>query len=157
MRIVYGSIPVPTPSPDVEIVVDIPKVEEVTFTLVINKKDKGKAKMSSPPPTNSRSKILLVSRAPPVPKIVNASVASKPAITCPSSAAVATTFSKPAQSQSAPPPVSLVSKPKPKVKSFAQAAKAKNIAQQTPMFAPASSYEDFLQLLQLKEAFYNLP
>ena len=53
------------------------------------------------------------------------------------------------------PPVPLASKPKPKVKSFAQAVKA-NVSQQTPKFAPASSYKDFLHLLQLKEAFPNL-
>ena len=48
----------------------------------------------------------------------------------------------------------MASKPKPKVKSFAQAAKA-NIS--GPKFASASSHEDFLQLLQLKETFPNLP
>jgi len=47
----------------------------------------------------------------------------------------------------------LASKPKPKAKSFAQAAKA-NIP--GPKFAPASPHEDFLHLLQLKEAFPNL-
>ena len=54
------------------------------------------------------------------------------------------------------PPVPLAFKPKPKVKSFAQAVKA-NVSQQTPRFASASSHEDFLRLLQLKEAFPNLP
>ena len=68
---------------------------------------------------------------------------------------VATT-SKTIQAQMAPPPVPLASKPKPKAKSFAQAVKA-NISQQTPRFAPASSHEDFLRLLQLKEVFPNLP
>ena len=52
------------------------------------------------------------------------------------------------------PLVLLASKPKPKAKSFAQAAKA-NIS--GPKFASASSHEDFLRLLQLKEAFPNLP
>ena len=56
----------------------------------------------------------------------------------------------------APPPIPLASKPKPKVKSFAQAVKA-NVSQQTPRFAPVSSHEDFVCLLQLKEAFPNLP
>ena len=56
----------------------------------------------------------------------------------------------------APPPIPLASKPKPKAKSFAQAVKA-NVSQQTPRFAPASSHEDFLRLLQLKEVFPNLP
>jgi len=154
MKTVYGPNPIPTPSPDVEMEVDAPEVEEVAFTLVTNKKGKRKAKMSSPLPTNSRSKILLVSRAPPTPKAVTASVASKPAATCFSSAAAASTTSKPAQLQNGPPLVPLASKPKSKAKSFAQAAKA-NIS--GPKFAPASSYKDFLQLLQLKEAFPNHP
>jgi len=50
----------------------------------------------------------------------------------------------------------LASKPKPKAKSFTQATKANNTAQQTLRFASASSYENFLYLLQLKEAFSNL-
>ena len=54
--------------------VDALEAGEVAFTLVTNKKgSKGKAKASSPPPTNSRNKILLVSRAPPTPKAVTAS------------------------------------------------------------------------------------
>ena len=110
--------------------------------------------MSSPPPTNSRNKILLVSRAPPAAKVVTTSTASKPAATCSSSAVAAATTPKPAQLQNGSPLVPLASKPKPKAKSFAQAAKA-NIS--GPKFAPASSHEDFLCLLQLKEAFPNLP
>jgi len=97
MRTVYGPNPIPTPSSDVEMVVDALEVEEVTFTLVTNKKGKRKAKASPPPPTNSRNKILLVSRASPVPKTVTASAASKPAATHLSSAAVTTTLCKPAQ------------------------------------------------------------
>ena len=62
--------------------------------------------------------------------------------------------SKSAQSQNAPPLVPLAFKPKPKAKSFAQAPKA-NIP--SPKFAPALSHKDFLQLLQLKEVFSNLP
>jgi len=135
-------------------VFDAPEVEEVAFTLVTNKKGKGKAKVSSLPSTDSRSKISLISRAPSVPKTVTASAAAKLAVTCTFSAI---TLSKPAQPQSAPLPVSLDSKPKPKVKSFAQAAKANGSTQQAPRFAPASFYEDFLHLLQLKEAFPNLP
>ena len=155
MRTVYGSNPISTPSPDVKMDVDAPEAGEVAFTLVTNKKgSKGKTKVSSPPPTNSRNKILLVSRAPPAPKAVTASAASKPAATCSSSAVAATTISKPAQPQNGPPPVLLASKPKPKAKSFAQAAKV-NIS--GPKFAPVSSHEDFLRLLQLKEAFPNLP
>ena len=128
MRTVYGPNPISTPSPDVEMDVDAPEAEEVAFTLVTNKKGgKRKAKVSSPPPTNSRNKIPLVSRASPAPKTVTASAAS--------------TTPKPAQPQNAPPLVPMASKPKPKAKSFAQAAKV-NIS--GPKFAPASSHEDFL-------------
>ena len=155
MRTVYGPNPNLTPSPDVEMDVDAPEAGEVAFTLVTNKKGgKRKAKVSSPPPTNSRNKILLVSRALPAPKAVTASAASKPAATCSSSAAAATTTSKPAQPQNGPLLVPLASKPKPKAKSFAQAAKANFSG---PKFAPALSHEDFLRLLQLKEVFPNLP
>ena len=155
MRTVYSPNPISTPSPDVEMDVDVPEAEEVAFTLITNKKGgKGNAKVSSPPPTNSRNKIPLVSRTPPIPKAVTASTASKPAATCSSSAVAAATISKPAQSQNRPPLVFLASKPKSKAKSFAQAAKA-NIS--GPKFAPVSSHKDFLHLLQLKEAFSNLP
>ena len=119
MRTVYGPVLVPTPSPDVEMAVDAPEAEEVAFTLVTNQKHKGKGKIPSPlsgTPSNSRSKTSLVSRAPPLPNAVT----TRPA----------TTTSKTIQAQMAPPPVPLVSKPKPKVKSFAQAAKA-NVSQQT--------------------------
>ena len=141
MRTVYGPYPIPTPPPDVEIEVDVPEAEEVAFTLVTNKKGKGKAKVSSPPLTNSRNKIPLVSRAPSAPKAVTASAASKPAATHSSSAVAAATTSIPAQPQNGPPLVPLASKPKPKAKSFAQAAKV-NIS--GPKFAPALSHEDFL-------------
>ena len=104
--------------------------------------------------TNSRNKIPLVLRASPAPKAVITSAALKLAVTCSSSAVTAITTSKPAQLQNGPPLVSLASKPKPKAKSFAQAAKANMSG---PKFAPALSYEDFLRLLQLKEAFPNLP
>ena len=107
MRTVYGPVPVPTPTPDVEMAVDAPEAEEVAFTLVTNKKRKGKGKVPSPlsgTPSNSRSKISLVSRAPPVPKAVT---------TC-----LVTMTSKTIQAQMAPPPVPLASKPKLKAKSF---------------------------------------
>jgi len=71
IRTVYGLVPVPTPSPDVEMAVDAPETEEVAFTLVTNKKRKGKGKIPSPlseTPLDSRSKTSLVSRAPPLPK-----------------------------------------------------------------------------------------
>ena len=120
MRTVYGPNPISTSSPDVEMDVDAPEAEEVAFTLVTNKKGgKGKAKVSSPPPTNSRNKIPLVSRAPPAPTAVTASAAPKLAATCSSLAVAAATTSKPAQLQNRPPLVSLASKPKPKAKSFA--------------------------------------
>jgi len=98
MRTVYSPVPVPTPSPDVEMAVDALEVEEVAFTLVTNKKYKSKGKVPSPLPrtlSDSRSKTLLVSRAPPLPKAVTA---------CP-----ATTISKTVQAQMAPPPVPLAS------------------------------------------------
>ena len=145
MRTIYGPVPVPTPSSDVEMAVDVPEAKEVAFTLVTNKKCKSKDKIPSSLSgtlPNSRSKTSLVSRAPPLPKAVT----TRPV----------TTTSKTIQVQMAPPPVPLVSKPKSKVKSFAQAVKA-NVPQQTLRFAPASSHEDFLCLLQLKEAFPNLP
>ena len=144
MRTVYSPNPIPTPSPDVEMDVDALETEEVTFTLVTNKKSRGKAKVSSFSPANSRIKILLVLRAPPAPKAVTTRTASKPAITRPFSAAAATITSKSAQPQNAPLLVPLASKPKPKVKSFAQTAKANGSTQQTPRFAPVSSHEDFL-------------
>jgi len=156
MRTVYGLNSIPIPSPDVEMVVDVPEVEEVAFTLVTNKKGKEKAKVSSSPPTNSRNRISLVSRALPVPKTVTTISTSRPAVTHSISAIAATTFFKSAHFQNASPPVPLVSKPKPKAKSFAQAAKANNTAQQTPRFALVSSHENFLHLPQLKEVFPNL-
>jgi len=94
MRTVYGSIPVPTPSPDIEMAVNTLEAEEVTFTLVTNKKHKGKGKVPSPfpgTPSDSRSKMSLVSRAPPLPKAVT----TRPV----------TTTSKTIQAQMAPPPV----------------------------------------------------
>ena len=154
MRTVYDPNPIPTPSPDVEMEINTLEMEEVAFTLVTNKKGKRKAKVSSSSPTNSKNKIPLVSRAPHAPKTVTTSTASKPAATHPFSAVAAAVISKSAQSQNAPLPVPLASKPKPKVKLFAQAAKA-NIS--SSKFAPALSHEDFLRLLQLKEAFPNLP
>jgi len=115
MRTVYGPVPVPVPtlSPDVEMAVNAPKAEEVAFTLVTNQKRKGKGKVPSPlsgTPSNSRSKTLLVSRAPPLPKAV--------------ATRLVTTTSKTIQAQMAPPPVPLASKPKLKAKSFTQAVKA---------------------------------
>ena len=109
-RGLYGPIPVPTPSPDIEMAVDVPEVKEIAFTLITNQKHKGKGKVSSSLSgtlPDSRSKILLVLRAPPLPKTMT---------TCP-----ATTISKTIQAQMAPLPVPLAFKPKSKVKLFAQA------------------------------------
>ena len=145
MRTVYGPNPILTLFPDVKMEVDTLEAEEVAFTLVTNKKgDKEKAKVSPPPLIDFRSKISLVSRAHPIPKTVTTSAVSKPAAVT----------SKSAQPQNASPPVPLAFKPKPKAKSFAQVTKA-NIS--SPKFAFALSYEHFLHLLQLKEAFPNLP
>jgi len=145
MRTVYNPVPISTSSSDVEIAVDTPEVEEVAFTLVTNQRCKDKNKAPSPlsgTPPNSRSKTSLVSRAPSLFKAVTACLAAM--------------SSKTVQAQMAPSPVPLASKPKPKTKSFAQAVKA-NVFQQTLRFAPASSHEDILYLLQLKKAFPNLP
>ena len=82
--------------------------KEVTFTLVTNQKHKGKNKVSSPlsgTPLDSRSKTSLVSRALPLPKAITTHLT--------------TTTSKTIQAQTVLSPVSLASKTKPKVKSFA--------------------------------------
>ena len=139
MRTIYGPNPIPILSPDIEIMVDALEIKEIAFTLVTNKKNKRKAKASSLPLTDSRTKILLVLRASLISKIVIASVVSKLAATYFASAIAVATTSKPT-----PLPVSLASKPKPKAKSFAQATKANNTTQKTPRFAPTSSHEDFL-------------
>ena len=125
MRTVYSLNSIPTPSSDVEMVVNAPKVKEITFTLITNKKGKEKAKLSSS--TNSKNKIFLVSRASTVLKTVTASAASKPATIHSSSTAAAIIISKPAQPQNTPPIVPLAFKPKPKVKLLVQAVKANNI------------------------------
>jgi len=46
IRIIYGSNLILTPFPSIEIAVNILKVEEVAFTLVINKKHKRKSIVS---------------------------------------------------------------------------------------------------------------
>ena len=78
MRTVYGPVPILTPSPDVEMAIDVLEVEEVAFTLVTNQKCKGKGKAPSPlsgTSPDSKSKILLVSRTPPLSKAVTAYLA----------------------------------------------------------------------------------
>ena len=153
IRTIYSPNPIPTPFSNIKIVVDTLEVKEVVFTLVTNKKSKRKAKVSFLPPTDSKSKILLVLRTLSIPKTVTASTALKLATTCYSLAITAIITSKPAQPQNRSLLVFLASKPKPKVKLFAQVAKA-NIS--SPKFTSASSYENFLHLLQLKKAFSNL-
>jgi len=137
--------------------VDIPEAEEFTFTLVSNKKHKEKSKVFSLPSmssSDSKNKTSLISWAFPLPKAVTAHPASKLVITHYGSAITVTpspsiTISKFIKLQIAPSPALLTSK------SFAQIAKA-NITQQALRFAPASSYENFLCLSQLKEVFSNL-
>ena len=94
IKTVNGPNPIPILSLDVKIVVDAPEAEEVTFTLVTNKKSKGKVKASSLPFTNFRSKILLILRAPFLFKTITTSIALKLAVNI--SAIVATKISKPA-------------------------------------------------------------
>ena len=60
MRTIYSSDLIPMPSPNIKIAINL---QEVTFTLVTNKKYKRKSKASSLPFmffSNSRSKILLL-------------------------------------------------------------------------------------------------
>ena len=96
MKTVYNSNSVPTSSPNVEMDVDALETKEVAFTLVTNKKrNKRKAKVPSLPSTNSRSKILLVSKALSISKTITISVASKLVTTCSFSAVAATITSKP--------------------------------------------------------------
>ena len=72
------------------IYIDILETKEVVFTLVTNTKSKEKAKVSFLSPTNSKSKILLVSRTSPLFKTAAASLASKLAVTHLVSATAAT-------------------------------------------------------------------
>ena len=69
MRTVYSPNPIPTLFSDVEMAVIVPETEEIAFTLVTNKKSKRKAKAFSLLSTDSRNKILLVSRAPSPPRL----------------------------------------------------------------------------------------
>ena len=48
IRTVYDPVPVSTFSPNVEVAIDAPEAEEVAFTLITNKKRKGKDKIPSP-------------------------------------------------------------------------------------------------------------
>jgi len=103
--------------------------EEVAFTLVINKKHKGKGKappLSSVSSFDSKSKTLLISRALSLLKTVTSLLVLKLVTTHPGSAmtsSLATMTSKTVQAQITPPSIPLTSKPKLKAKLFAQAAK----------------------------------
>ena len=103
IRTIYGPVSIPTPSSNVEMAVNAPEVEEVSFTLVTNQKCKGKGKIPSPlsgTPPDFKNKTLLVSRAPSLSKAVTACLA-------------AMTF-KTVQAQIVPPPVPLASKLSPR-------------------------------------------
>ena len=76
IKTVYGPDPILILSLDVKIAVDALEAEEVTFTLVTNKKNKGKVKASSLSFTDFRSKISLVSRASFLFKTITTSIAS---------------------------------------------------------------------------------
>ena len=47
IRTIYGPDLVPIFSPNIEIAGDVPEAKEVAFTLVFNKKHKGKSKATS--------------------------------------------------------------------------------------------------------------
>lgn len=73
---------------DVEMTVDIPEAEKVAFTLVTNKKYKRKSKalpFLSMFFSDSRSKILFVSRASSCSKAVTSCLVLKSVTTCPGS------------------------------------------------------------------------
>ena len=65
MRTVYSPNLIPTQFSDVKMAIDVPETEEIAFTLVTNKNSKKKAKAFSLSSTDSKNKILLISRAPP--------------------------------------------------------------------------------------------
>ena len=91
MRTLYGPNLPQEPSPDTEMAVDQPAVEQAPFTIVTNKKTKGKGKVPSStnlsaPFQNVPTPAPVVSRAPPSPpptktatvKPTPAKVATKP-------------------------------------------------------------------------------
>jgi len=134
--------------------VDVPEAEEVTFTLVSNKKHKEKSKVSSLPSmssSDSKNRILLILWAPSLPKDVTANPASKLVITHHGLAIIVIPS----------PPITISKSIKPQIASslalltskyFAQVAKA-SITQQAPRFASVLSHENFLCLSQFKEVF----
>jgi len=73
-------------SPNIEMAINVLEAEEVTFTLVSNKKHKEKNKVSFLPSissSNSRSKTLLILWALSLPKARTTYLVSKPVIICP--------------------------------------------------------------------------
>ena len=67
--------------------VDILEAEEVTFTLVSNKKHKRKNNVSFLPSiffSDSRSKLLFILQTLSLPKVMTTHLVSKPVTTCPS-------------------------------------------------------------------------
>ena len=66
IRVIYSSDLVLIPSPDIKMAIDVLEAEEITFTLVTNKKYKRKIKvfsLSSMSFFNSRNKTSLISQA----------------------------------------------------------------------------------------------
>jgi len=138
MRTLYGPNLPQEPSLDTEMVFDQPAVEEAPFTIVTNKKSKGKGKV--PPSTNPSAPFQnvptpapVVSRAPPP------SPPTKMTTAKPTPAKVATKPQVPKQTP----------------KSFAQAARSGN-PQSTLRFAPASAHPEYESLLRLRDMFPDL-
>lgn len=76
---------------DVKITVNVPEAEEVAFTLVTNKKYKGKIKVPSLSFIsffNSRSKTLLILQTFSFYKAITTCLVLKPMISCPSSTVI---------------------------------------------------------------------
>jgi len=137
MRTLYGPNLPQELSLDTEIAVDQPVVEEAPFTVVTNKKSKGKVSPStnlSAPSQNVPTPALVVLRVPPPPP------PAKTATVKPIPAKVATKPQAPKQAS----------------KSFAQAARSGN-PQSTPRFAPASAHPEYESLLRLCDMFPDLP
>jgi len=139
MRTLYGLNLPQEPSPDTEMAVDQPAVEEAPFTVVTNKKSKGKGKVPlstnlSAPSQNMPTPAPVVSRAPSPPP------PAKTATVKPTPAKVVTKPQAPKQAS----------------KSFAQAAYSGN-PQSTPRFALASTHPEYESLLRLCDIFPDLP
>ena len=105
-------------SSNIEIAIDIPKAEEITFTLVTNKKHERKDEATFLPSissSNSKSKISLISQDFSLPKAITTCLASNLVITHSSLAMTSSLViitSKTIKSQMIPFSVLLVSNPK---------------------------------------------